>query len=230
MQTRLHIFAFAGASARMKYKRPRASEEWFYTPPDDLLAAVGRVAINSASIEDLMHSLYWKYVEVPPEVAAIITGDQKSTRLSEDIVKVAVALDEDPDRVQDLRDLFADFKELNEKRNQCIHWMWHRPRQWKRGRKHWLKPPSYKPKRSPIPFTVKQINALADDLAWIELRMRVHLLDEEEFEKERKELRFMAHVAVPAPWLDKHRKLGPIRWPPWRPGKKWVRRKSALLD
>jgi hypothetical protein len=167
-----------------------------YTPPDDVLAAVGRVAITSASIEDLMHALFWKYVEVPSEVATIITGDQKPTRLSEDIVKIAAAVDEEPDRVQDLRDLFADFKELNEKRNQCIHWMWHQPRQWKRGRKHWLKPPSYKPKRSPIPFTVKQINALADDLAWIELRMRVHLLDEEEFERKRKELRFMAHVAV----------------------------------
>jgi hypothetical protein len=212
----------------MKYKRPRGFEESSYTPPDDVLAAVGRVAITSASIEDLMHSLFWKYVEVPTDVATIITGDQKPTRLSEDIIKIAAALGEDPDRVQDLRDLFADFKELNEKRNQCVHWMWHRPRQWKRGRKHWLAPPIYKPKRSPIPFTVEQINALADDLAWIELRMRVHLLDDEEFERERKELRFAAHVMVPAPWLDKHRKSKRIRWPRARPGQKWVRRKSAL--
>jgi hypothetical protein len=115
----------------MKYKRPRGFEESSYTPPDDVLAAVGRVAITSASIEDLMHSLFWKYVEVPTDVATIITGDQKPTRLSEDIIKIAAALGEDPDRVQDLRDLFADFKELNEKRNQCVHWMWHRPRQWK---------------------------------------------------------------------------------------------------
>jgi hypothetical protein len=197
--------------------------------PDDVLAAVGRVAICSASIEDLMHSLFWKYVEIPYEVATVITGDQKPTRLAEDIVKIAAAQNEEPDRVQDLRDLFADFKELNEKRNQVVHWMWHRPRQWKRGRKHWLVPPFYKPKKSPIPFTVKQINALADDLAWIEQRMRVHVLDEDEFERERKELSFMAHVFVPAPWLDKHRKSKRIRSPRARPGEKWVRRKSALF-
>jgi hypothetical protein len=79
-----------------------------------------------------MHSLSWRYVEVPSDVATIITGDQKPTGLAEDIIKIATALDEDADRVQDLRGLFADFKELNEKRNQCVHWMWSPPRQWKR--------------------------------------------------------------------------------------------------
>ena len=139
----------------MKYKRPRGFEEFYYTPPDNVLAAIGRVASISASIEDLMHSLFRKYVEVPTDVASIIAGDQKPTRLAEDILKIAVALDEDPDRVQDLRHLFADFKELNEKRNQCVHWMWHPPRQRERGKKHLLIPPNYKPKRSPIPLDRK---------------------------------------------------------------------------
>lgn len=214
----------------MKYKRPRNFEDNLYKPPDDVLAAIGRVAVVSASIEDLMHGLFWKYVEVPTDVAVIITGDQKPTRLAEDIIKIAAALYEDPDRVQDLRDLFSDLKELNEKRNQCVHWMWHQPRQWKRGRRHWLVPPNYKPNRSPVPFTAKQINGLADDLAWVELRMRVHMLDDEEFERERRELSFAAHLMVPAPWIDKDRKSKRIRWPRARPGQKWVRRKSALWD
>jgi len=198
----------------MKYKRPRNYEYMYYLPPDEVLATIGRIALVAASIEDIIHSIFWRYADVGDSVGQILTGDEKPPRLAEDILKMAIAVEEDPERIEDMRSLFSDFKELNEKRNQCIHWIWYPPRVYrkKRGDTHWVRPPSYKGRRSPISFTPRQLSALACDFEWVELRMRSHAMDEEEFEHEREEADIAAHIVVPAPWLDKHRKPGPIRW------------------
>lgn len=200
----------------MRHKRPRSfgtADDLYSMPDDDVLRAIGRVAVVSASIEDIIHFIYWRYVDTTWEIAPILTTGEKPSRLTEDILKMAIAVDEDPGRIQDLRDLFADFRELNEKRNKCIHWLWH----WPKGKnkfKHELVPPFHQSTRKPVGFTVKQINALADDLAWVEQRMHMHALSEEDFEEKRAMTgRRWSKIVAPAPWLDKPLKPNPKRLP-----------------
>jgi len=197
----------------LRVKRPKNALEDRYHPPDDVLAEIGQIALTCGSIEDILHGIYWRYLDTSDEIGRLITGDEKPSRLGEDILKIAAVIDEDPERIEDMRVLFADFKELSEIRNKCLHWIWSPPRQRsKNGRKHWLHPPSYK-NRKPVPFTVKQLKTVNLDLNWVELRMRTHLMSEEEFEQEREDCDpQLRHLVVPAPWLDKHRKSTRVRW------------------
>jgi hypothetical protein len=190
---------------------------------------IGQIALACGSIEDILHGIYWRYLETSDEIGQLVTGDEKPSRLGEDILKIAAVIGEDPERIEDMRVLFADFKELSEIRNKCLHWIWHRPRQWKRGQRHWLHPPSYKKNRKAAPFTVKQLKKINLDLNWVELRMRTHMMSEEEFEQEREDCDpQIVHLVVPAPWLDKHRKSKRVRWERIMPrGGKYRRRRRS---
>jgi hypothetical protein len=197
----------------LRVKRPKNALEDAYDPPNDVLAEIGRIALTCGSVEDILHSIYWRYLDTAYEIAQLITADEKPSRLAEDILKMAAAIDEEPERIDDMRALFGDFKELSEIRNKCLHWIWHRPRQSKRGQKHWLHPPSYKRNRKAVPFTVKQLKKVNLDLGWIELRMRTHAMSEEEFEQARDDCDpQIVHLIVPAPWLDRQRKSKRVRW------------------
>ena len=189
----------------MIHKRPRSFEDNYQRPSDDVLKAIGRIAATSAGIEDILHAIYWRFAEVPWSVAPIITGDQKPSRLAQDIIKMAVTYEEDEAIIQDLRDLFADYRELSEKRNKCVHWVWQSPHR-KDGKRHYLNPPAHQQKKQPVAFTAKELERLADDLVWVQARMRTHALTEDEFEEERKSWGPYKHIGCPAPWLDKHRK------------------------
>lgn len=188
----------------MKYKTPRnfiRDYDVYYTPPDDVLKAIGKIAVNCASIEDILHSIHWRYLEIPFDVGPILTADLKPSRLMDDIIKIAVEFGEDEDRVQDLKALFADYRELSEQRNKCMHWLWAQPV--KKSRRHRLYPPNYKRGKLDVHFDIKELNRLADDLVWVEARMRTHALTDDEFEQERKLSGRYKHGLVPAPWLDK---------------------------
>jgi hypothetical protein len=56
-------------------------------------------------------------------------------------------------------------------------------------------------------FTVKQIENLADDLAWIKVRLAAHEASEAEIRKQRTEY-------PPTPWLDKQPVPNPKPWKP----------------
>jgi len=209
----------------MKHKPPRDFMEEFngywYIPPDDLMRAIGRVAVRAAAIEDLLHVIYWRYADAAFDVAPIVTRDMRPGRLAEDIIAMAVIFDEDEKIIRDLKDLFADYRAATEKRNQIIHWIRHQPKS-KRWRKYPLVPPVYKHKKDPTTFRIKDIDKLADDLSWIEARMYSHSLSADDFEEQRKQFGPFARYIVPAPWLGK-------RYPPipkqWRRPAKRKRRK-----
>ena len=156
----------------MRLKRPRKFAEeyygYYYKPPTEILEAIGRVAVESASVDETLYLLYWYYLDVLIDVAPIITRDMKPNRIAEDIIKVAIASGEDDDKLKDLRDVIADYRELADKRNKCMHWFWHQ-RKNRRHKKHPLMPPAYKT-AAPETFTVDEINNLAFDLAWVERR------------------------------------------------------------
>lgn len=210
----------------MRHKPPRGFKEeaegYWYRPPDDLLRAIGRVAVLSASIDELIQVVHWNYLDTNWDIAAIVTRDMRPSRLAEEIIRMAIACSEEDAIVQDLRDLVADYREAIERRNQLIHWVWEQPKD-RRWLKHPLRPPIAKQNRhSSVAFTVNEIEKLGDDLLWIEARMRSHALSAKEFEEERKQLGPFARYIVPAPWLG-------TRYPPipkeWRTPAKRKRRK-----
>jgi hypothetical protein len=142
----------------MRYKPPRnfAKEyDWYYRPPDDVLRAIGQIAVTCASIEDILHFIHWRYVDTYWAVGPILTGDMKPRRLIEDIIKIAVATEEEDERVSDLKDLFADYRELSEKRNKIMHWIWYQPEKKSRFPTHRLLPPTYKGEKPQATFRVK---------------------------------------------------------------------------
>ncbi len=68
----------------MRHKRPRKFGEeyygYFYQPPADLLEAIGRIAVASAVVDEVLHILYWYYLDALIDVAPIITKDMRPNR------------------------------------------------------------------------------------------------------------------------------------------------------
>jgi hypothetical protein len=60
--------------------------------------------------------------------------------------------------------------------------------------------PSYKSQQK-MTYTADDVNALADDLIWIETRLAVHTLTEDAMLKERAKRGSKADLYIPAPWL-----------------------------
>ncbi len=181
-----------------KLPRPNGFEDPKHLPSKTILAEIGRLAIVSASIDDILHAIYWKFARLTDAVGAVITGDIRPGRLVDDIIKVAKAAKVDPKIVDDLKDIFADHKNLAILRNQCIHWTWNRPT----GRKIVVEPPTHKTGHTPITLTLTQIKKLADDLVWIETRLDAHAMTDEELAQRKKEEK-EPDIYVPTPWLDK---------------------------
>ena len=161
-------------------------------PPDGILRALGRVAAVSSGIEDQLHELYWQLLDVKDDMGRIITGDMRSSRMTEDILKLARASGRPTPIVDDLVDLFADFREKNQRRNQVIHWIWN---------EQGVEAPSYKPGQQKQKYTEDDLNTLADDLIWIETRLASHTTKPDKLLAERKKLGTDADMYAPAPWL-----------------------------
>ncbi|MET4230192.1 hypothetical protein ABIA85_003459 [Bradyrhizobium sp. LA6.10] len=178
-------------------KRPRPKDfvDPLYMPPDEVLRALGRVAAVSAGIEDSLHALYWKMLDVEDVAGKVVTGDMRASRMTEDILKLAKATNYPADRVDDLTDLFTDFREKNQRRNQVLHWIWHN---------QGVEAPGYKT-RQRLPYTADDVNALADDLIWVETRLGSHLLSQSELKNEREKLGLEADLYAPLPFLPSER-------------------------
>ena len=181
-----------------KLRRPKSFKDRLGLPSAAMLAAIGRTVVVSASIEDFLHSLHWKFAGLNDVVGQVITGDARPTRLADDIIRVARAANVDEKILEDLSDIFAEYKSLAAIRNQCIHWIWEDLG----GANHKISPPVYKAGHKPRTFSVQEIESLADDLIWIETRLSVHEMNEADIRKEREKYpAALADVFVPAPWL-----------------------------
>jgi hypothetical protein len=185
-----------------KLKRPPEFKDTRQLPSKAMLAAIGRAVVISASIEDILHALHWKYAGLNEAVGPVITGDARATRLTEDILRIAKAAKRPAAVIEDLSDIFTELKLLITTRNQCIHWLWERP---DGRRKHTVAPPIYKTGHQPAAFTVSQIEILGDALVWIEARLSAHELNEAGLQAEKaKHSPELAEIFVPTPWLNKH--------------------------
>jgi hypothetical protein len=120
-----------------------------------------------------------------------------------DILRIAKAANTPQPIVDDLEDIFKDFREKNQKRNQCLHWIWSSAQE--------VDAPSYKPNPQKIPFTAVAVNELADDLVWIETRLESHTMSEIQLQQTRKTLGEEADLYAPAPWLNIPPQPGPKR-------------------
>ena len=156
------------------------------------------MAVVSASIEDILHIIYWKMAGLSDAVGAVITGDARPNRLTEDIIKIARGAKVDAKIIEDLSDIFTAYRDLATKRNQCIHWTWNAPK----GKRIVVEPPTYKTGAQPVTFTLKEMRTLADDLVWIETRLDVHAMSPAELQAAKSRTK-NANIYVPTPWLDK---------------------------
>lgn len=93
-------------------------------PPKEVLEAIGRVSVVSAGIEDHLHSLYWKLLSTEETIGKVVTGDMRSNRMTEDILRIANAAKLPKAVTDDLEDIFKEFRDKNQKRNQILHWIW----------------------------------------------------------------------------------------------------------
>lgn len=187
-----------------KLARPPQFKDPRHLPPKDMLAEIGRMAVVSAGIEDILHNIYWKFARLDAVIGATITEDARPNRLAEDIIKIAKAAKVSAAQVEDLTDIFSEYRPLARKRNQCIHWIWGTPQ----GDNHKVVPPSYKRDAREETISLSEATELADDLTWIETRLEAHQMSREEIHRERTSLGNEADIYLPIPWLDKH--LQPI--------------------
>lgn len=159
---------------------------------------IGRIAIISASIEDLLHVLYWKFAGLTEPVGAVITGDARATRLSEDIIRVAKAADIDQSIVDDLKDIFAEFVGSTRERNEFVHWIWSWNTETHEDR---IDPPGYKRSREGRYVKTSDVSRVADDLVWIEHRIAAHLMSDEELKESKRKFGLAGAPDAPTPWL-----------------------------
>lgn len=178
-------------------KRPADFADPYYTPPEDVLQSLGYITVVSAGIEDLIHGLFWRCAGLSDERGTIITRDMKPYRMIDDIVRLALVRKWPDKQIADLKDIFSDLKKLVEKRNQCIHWLWDKTQ----TNEHRIYTPAYKAERKTISYTSEDLQALAEDLAWIEVRLDSHYLTPSALTKKRKGLGADKDLYAPAPWL-----------------------------
>ena len=163
-------------------------------PSGDMLEAIGRLAIITASIEDILHELTWKYLKVPRHVGALLTNEKKLKRLTQDLIKMCKTTKATSLILEDFEDIFVDLEGTAFVRNQCIHWIWEQP---KTG-VHRLHPPAYMRNKTSVKFSVSDVNKIGDELIWIEYRLRSHAMTIVELYRE---IRKEGIEYVPAPWL-----------------------------
>ena len=182
----------------VKIARPPGFKDTRQLPRESIMMEIGRIAIVSASIEDLLHDLYWKLAGLTDDIGAVITGDARASRLSEDIIRIAKAAKVDQAKIDDLKDIFSDFTNLTKERNEFVHWIWSWENSTRRDR---IDPPGYKPSRHGKWVTTEDVARVADDLVWVEHRLAAHLLTREELEQSKKKHGPAGAVDAPTPWL-----------------------------
>jgi hypothetical protein len=173
-------------------------EESTHSP--EILQAIGQLAIASAEFEDTCHYIYWKYARLNWATGPVITASLSPNRLTEDIIKLARQTERNKRRLEDLGHIFSAYKNVAQERNSCIHWLW-APMIGSNG---YVVRPIHKGPGPGKPFTAAQICELAYDMAWLEIRLHIHLLTHKSIKAKRVRLwPAEAEVSAPAPWLDK---------------------------
>lgn len=189
---------FFSGSIMLKTPAPKEFYDTRQLPSQAMLAAIGRVALISASIEDFLHSIHWKYSGLTKEKGPIVTCELRPNRLAEDTLKLAKAAKARQPIIDDLTEVIEDYKASAPQRNELVHWIWEA-----KGRNYAVIPPSYKSGREPKHYSLKVVEQLGDDLLWIEARLSSHALSDAEILAERAHFQEHAEILVPAPWLDK---------------------------
>ncbi|MCK1533158.1 MULTISPECIES: hypothetical protein [unclassified Bradyrhizobium] len=164
----------------LKVKRPKNFADTNQLPREQIMQEIGRIAIVSASIEDLLHALHWEISGLNDLIGPLITSDVKPARLSQDIIKIGKAAKVKQSTIDELRDLFSDYATLAQERNKFVHWIW----SWNtKTREDRIDPPGYKHSREGKYVSVQDVADVADDLVWVEHRLQ-NLVTE--FHKRRK--------------------------------------------
>jgi hypothetical protein len=183
-----------------KLARPKEFADTRQLPREPIMMEIGRLAIVSASIEDLLHMLYWRLAGLADPIGAVITGDARATRLSEDVLRIAKAAKIDQSVIDDLQDIFADLIKLTKERNQFVHWIW----SWNtKTHEDRIDPPGYKPSLTGRYVTTEDVAKVADDLVWIEHRLSAHLMTEQELSASKAKYGMAGAPDAPTPWLGK---------------------------
>lgn len=183
-----------------KLKRPDDFKDTKQLPREEIMLEIGRIAIISASIEDLLHSLYWRFAGLTDSVGPVITGDARANRLTEDVVRIAKAAKTDQAIIDDLKDLFSEYALLAMERNKFVHWIWSWNTKTHQDR---IDPPGYKPTHQGRYVTTDEVTAVADDLVWIEHRLQAHLMTKDELKKSLANYGPSGALDAPTPWLGK---------------------------
>lgn len=183
-----------------KLKRPENFKDTRQLPRESIIVEIGRIAIVSASIEDLLHSLYWEFAGLTDTIGSVITGDARANRLTEDIIKIARAAKVDQAVIEDLKDVFADYALLATERNKFVHWIWSWNTETGEDR---IDPPAYKPTHQGKYITTSDVAYIADDLVWIEHRLQAHLMTKAEINLSVKKYGLQGAPDAPTPWLEK---------------------------
>ena len=184
----------------VRLKKPIDFEDTRQLPSEPIMVEIGRIAIVSAGIEDLLHALYWKFAGVADPVGAVITGDARTTRLSEDVIRIAKAAGTNKAIIDDLKDIFSDLVTLAKERNKFVHWIWSWNTTTYEDR---IDPPGYKPGHEGRYVTPGDVAEIADSLVWIEHRLAAHLMTEEELSVSKEKYGSGGAPDAPTPWLKK---------------------------
>jgi hypothetical protein len=200
---------------------PPFAVDWNTGLADEMLRALGKLAVASAQAEELLHQIYWHHAGLDERSGPIVTDNLNPKRLEEDIVKLASFDSSKINILADLKILFSEFRALNTKRNQCLHWSWEASEQ-EGGANiilksntpaYRLRRPIYKYSGAPSQdlFTVEDVKTYCNDYGWLQFRLRSHTFSDQELRRRRNELSSVAPIngmavadlSWPAPWLDK---------------------------
>jgi hypothetical protein len=197
----------------------------------EILQAIGKLAVVSANVEQLLHVIYWMHAGLTGETGPIATSDLGPKSLTESIVKLVKLDPAKANILSDLQLLFVEFRAVVKRRNQCIHWIWSiqgQTPEMEKAPPHKLIRPMYKQGGEPeVEFDVTAIEQLYDDYAWLEVRLTSHATHPDVLRSKRAEwdatgvikitgsdgerVQRFSDMFLPAPWLDKP--LPPIPTP-----------------
>ena len=198
---------------------PSIAVDWGTGLLPEMMQALGQLAVMSAGAEELLHQIYWNYAGLDEQTGPIVTDNLNPKRLEEDIVKFAALDKAKANNLSDLKILFAEFEDLNTKRNHCLHWIWdtdffENSLAFVKGPLHVyrLKRPLYKQKGHPTQnFSTEDIRGFCNQYGWLSQRLRSHTFGDDALREKRAEAAnspplngmAIADLFWPAPWLDK---------------------------
>ena len=175
----------------------------------------------------MLHQIYWHHAGLDERSGPIVTDNLNPKRLEEDIVKL-VSLDRAKANIlADLKALFSEFRDLNTKRNQCLHWSWEVSEKEGlggivpvSGTSYRLRRPIYKNSGVPTQnlFTVEDVKTFCNSFSWLQFRLRSHTFSDQELTRRRNEMSTelpingisVADLSWPAPWLDQPIPAAPL--------------------